>query len=109
MARGPQEAIDRVGQIAGHLLHPRAARLRVDRCDVHAAGLQLDHEEDEVPPETGQREHLDREQIGCRQAVPVSLQECLPLRSSGALGSRVDPVVVQDPLHRVPGDVVAEV
>ena len=31
-----------------------------------AAGLQLDHEEDEVPPETGQREHLDHEQISAR-------------------------------------------
>ena len=32
MARGPQKAIDRVGQIASQLLHPRAVRLRVDRC-----------------------------------------------------------------------------
>ncbi len=58
MARGPQEPIDRVGQRAGHLLHPRAARLRVDPGDVHAAGLQFDHKEDDVTPETGQREHL---------------------------------------------------
>ncbi len=49
MPRSPQEAIDRVGQIAGLLLHPRAARLRMDPGDGHAAGLQLDHEEDKIP------------------------------------------------------------
>ena len=51
MPRSPQEAIARVGQIAGLLLHPRAARLRMDPGDGHAAGLQLDHEEDKIPPE----------------------------------------------------------
>ncbi len=109
LARGPQEAVDRVDQVTGHLLHPRTAGLRVDPGDVHAAGLQLDHKEDEVTPKTGQREHFDREQIGCRQTVPVRLQERLPWRVPGSLGRRVDPVVLQDPLHRVPDDCVAEV
>ena len=49
MGRGPQTALRRVGQIAGQVLHPRAVRLRVDPGDGHAAGLSLDHEEDEVP------------------------------------------------------------
>ena len=81
MPRSPQEAIDRVGQIAGLLLHPRAARLRMDPGDGHAAGLQLDHEEDKIPPEPCQRQHLDREQIAGRQAVPVAL-----VHGSRALG-----------------------
>ena len=38
VARGPQKAIDRVGQIASQLLHPRAVRLRVDPSDVHTTG-----------------------------------------------------------------------
>ena len=42
LAHGPQEAVDRIGQIAGHLLHPPAIGLRVDPGDVHTAGLQLD-------------------------------------------------------------------
>ena len=109
LARGPQEAIDWIGQIAGHLFHPLAVGLRVDPGDVTPAGLQLDHEEDEIPPKTGQCEHLDREEIGGRQAFPVRLQERLPRRALVPLGSRYDPVVVQDPLDRVPGDVVAEV
>ena len=109
MARPAQTAIDRVGQIAGLLLHPRAARLRVDPGDGHVAGSQLDHEEDEVPPERRQRQHLDGEQIAGRQALPVRLQERLPGHVPAPLGRRVDSVVVQDPLHRGPGDSVAEV
>ena len=109
MARPAQTAIDRVGHIAGLLLHPRAARLRVDPGDGHAAGSQLDHEEDEVPPEPRQRPHLDGEQIAGRQALPVRLQERLPGHVPAPLGRRVDSVVVQDPLHRGPGDRVAEV
>ncbi len=61
LAHGPQEAVDRIGQIASHLFHPPAIGLRVDPSDVHTAGLQRDHEEDEIPPKTGQGEHLDRE------------------------------------------------
>ena len=34
-----------------------------------------DHEEDQVPLEPGQREHLDGEQIAGREALPVRLQE----------------------------------
>ena len=71
-------------------------------------GSQLDHEEDEVPPEPRQRQHLDGEQIAGRQALPVRLQERLPGHVPAPLGRRVDSVVVQDPLHRGPGDSVAE-
>ena len=109
LARGPQEAVDRIGQIAGHLLQPPAIGLWVDPGDVPPAGLQLDHEEDDIPPKTGQGAHLDREEIGGRQTFPVRLQERLPRRALVPLGSQGDPVVVQDPLNRVPGDGVAEV
>ena len=81
----------------------------MDPGDGHAAGLQRDHEEDQVPLEPGQREHLDGEQIAGREALPVRLQERLPGHAPAPLGSRVDPVVVQDPLHRGPSDLVAEV
>ena len=62
-----------------------------------------------VPPEPRQRQHLDGEQIAGRQALPVRLQERLPGHVPAPLGRRVDSVVVQDPLHRGPGDSVAEV
>ena len=60
-------------------------------------------------PEPRQRQHLDGEQIAGRQALPVRLQERLPGHVPAPLGRRVDSVVVQDPLHRGPGDSVAEV
>ena len=44
----------------------------------HTAGLQRDHEEDQVPPEPRQRQYLDGEQVARRQALPVCLQERLP-------------------------------
>ena len=53
--------------------------------------------------------NLDGEQIVGRQALPVRLQERLPGHVPAPLGRRVDSVVVQDPLHRGPGDSVAEV
>ena len=81
----------------------------MDPGDGHAAGLQRDHEEDQVTLEPGQREHLNGEQIAGREALPVRLQERLPGHAPAPLGSRVDPVVVQDPLHRGPSDLVAEV
>ena len=56
-----------------------------------------------------QRQHLDGEQIAGRQALPVRLQERLPGHVPAPLGRRGDSVVVQDPLHRGPGDSVAEV
>ena len=53
--------------------------------------------------------NLGGEQIAGREALPVRLQERLPGHAPAPLGSRVDPVVVQDPLHRGPSDLVAEV
>src|SRR5262249_51652516 len=50
LARGSQEPVDAAGQIAGHLFHPPPARLRVDPGNGHPTGLQLDYEEDKVPP-----------------------------------------------------------
>ena len=44
-----------------------------------------------------------------REALPGRLQERLPGHAPAPLGSRVDPVVVQNPLRRGPSDLVAEV
>ena len=84
-------------------------RAAADAGDLYAARLQLDHEEDQVPLETGQREHFDGKEVGSGEAGPMCQQERLPRRALTPLGGRVDPVVLQDPLHRVPGDLVTEV
>ena len=73
MARPAPTAIDRVGHIAGLLLHPRAARLRVDPGDGHAAGSQLDHEEDEVPPEPAS---VNTSTVNRSQAARPSQRAC---------------------------------
>jgi len=91
------------------LLHPRAAGLGVDAGDLDTSRLQLDHEEDEVPLETAEREHFDRKEVGSREAGPVCEQERFPRCVPTPLRGRVDPVVLQDPFHRVPGNVVTEV
>jgi hypothetical protein len=75
------------------LLDPRAAGLGVNAGELHTARLQLDHEEDEVPLETGEREHFDRKKVGSREAGLVCEQERFPRRALTPLGGRVDPVV----------------
>src|SRR5512145_303807 len=70
---------------------------------------QLYNETDKVPLETGEREHFHRKEVGSREAGPVCEQERLPRRALTPLGRRVDPVVLQDPFHRVPGNLVTEV
>ena len=109
IARCPQETVNGISERADHLLHPRATGLLVDAGDLYAARLQLDHEEDQVPLETGQREHFDRKEVGSREAGPVCQQERLPRRALTPLGGRIDPVVLEDPFHHVPGDLVTEV
>ena len=79
------------------MLHPLAAGLGVNAGDLYTARLQLDHEEDEVPLETGEREHFDRKEVGSREAGPVCEQERFPRRALTPLGGRVNPVVLQDP------------
>ena len=69
IARSPQETVNGISERAGHLLHPRAAGLLVDAGDMYAARLQLDHEEDQVPLETGQREHFDGKEVGSGEAA----------------------------------------
>ena len=89
----------------------------MDPGDGHAAGLQRvclgDHEADQVPREPGQRERwAPRPTVNRSQAVrpsPCACRNVFQGMRPAPLGSRVDPVVVQDPLHRGPSDLVAEV
>ena len=92
IARCPQETVDGISERAGHLLHPCAAGLLVDSGDLYVARLQIDHEEDQVPLETGQREHFDGKEVGSCEAGPVCQQERLPRRALTPLGGWVDPV-----------------
>ena len=66
----------------------------MDAGDLYTARLQLDHEEDEVTLETGEREHFDRKEVSSREAGPVREQERFPRRVPTPFGGRVDPVVL---------------
>ena len=81
----------------------------MDARDMHVARLQFDDEEDEVAPETAERQHLDCEQVGGREPLPVCLQKRRPARTPTALRCGVDPLLLEDPLDRIPGDLVPEV
>ena len=89
IARCPQETVNGISERAGHLLHPRAAGLLVDAGDLYAARLQIDHEEDQVPLETGQREHFDGKEVGSGEAGPMCQQERLPRRALTPLGGSI--------------------
>jgi hypothetical protein len=107
MAAIHEETFFAVNQIAGDLPHPFPVRRRRDSSDLHATALQVDHEENEVPNETAPCHDLDREEIRRSDSSPVSPQERLP--SHGATPDRIDSVLGEHALNRVPADVVSEV
>ena len=66
-----EEAVAGVGQVSRDLRHPRLVRLTRDPGDLHGAGLELHDEEDDVPDQSGHGQHLDGEEVGRRQPVPM--------------------------------------
>ena len=98
----------RVGQLPCSLLHPGFVRRAGDSCDLHRARLEPHHEEDGVPDQSAYGQDLDSEEVGRRQAVPMSGEERLPGRLRAVLGCGLDAVVLEDSLDRVAGDFVAE-
>jgi hypothetical protein len=62
VAHALQDAVDGVGEIARHLLHPSAVRLPTDAGDLDTSRLDVDDEEDVVADQPSEREYLDREE-----------------------------------------------
>ncbi len=81
----PKEAVVRVREVPGHLCHPRFVRVTRDASDLHRAGLERHHEEDDVANQSAPGEHFDGEKVRGRQAIPMSGQKCLPGRVRAAL------------------------
>ena len=67
-----EEPVVGIGQVPRDLFHPRLGRLTRDARDLHCACLQPHHEKDEVADESTERQHLDREEVGRGERVPVS-------------------------------------
>ena len=69
VALAAQEAIDAVGQVASDLLDPRVVRMADQAGDVHAVGLEIDDEPDNIADEAAERQHLDSEEVGRRDLL----------------------------------------
>ena len=104
-----KEAVFSVGQVSRDLRHPVPMRLTCNARDLYGPGLQLHDEEDDVSDESGHRQYLDGEEVGCCQLVPMRGEECLPRGCRAAFRCGRDAVVLQDRFDRVPGEVVTEI
>jgi len=103
-----QKPIHAVGEVARDLRHPRAVRLPHHPADLHAPGLEVDHEQHQVANEPGQREHLDREEVRGGDRAQVRAEKGLP-HPLAARGCWLEAVPKQDPLDGVAADLMAEV
>ena len=104
-----EEPAGGIGQVAAELHHPRAARVARDPGDVYASRLELDREKDEVAHQAAARQHLDAEEVRCRNGIPVNLEE-RPSRQ-GPTPNRcwLDAVPLEDAPDGRPTQVKAEV
>src|ERR1700674_693754 len=75
---------------------------------IHRAGLEFHDDEDHVADQSAHGQHLDGEEVGGREAVPMSGQEGLPGRVRAARRGGFDAVVFEDRLDRVARNVMAE-
>ena len=66
-------------------------RMAAQTGDVHAAGLEVDDEPDDVADEAAEREDLDGEEVGRRDRAEVRLEERLPWHRLAALGAGSKP------------------
>jgi hypothetical protein len=78
------------GDVPRDLLHPGAVRMRRDSSDVYRPGSNIDEEEDVIGDESLECTYFDAQEIGRRQAFPVSFDERRPPGMSVTLGSWLD-------------------
>jgi hypothetical protein len=96
-------------KVTRDLLDPRVVRLTDHTGDVHAAGLEVDDEPDDVADQAGDREDLDGEEVGRRDQARMRPEEGLPGHRLAALGRGFQAVLGEDALDRVSSELVAEV
>jgi hypothetical protein len=64
-----------ISDVARHLHHPSIVRVRRDAGDMHRSEGNVDEEQDVIGDESLERTHFDAQEIGRRQAFPVSFDE----------------------------------
>jgi len=101
--RLPEEAVEGVGQVPRDLHHPLLAGIARDPSDMDSPGLELHDEEDVVADEAAKGEHLDREEVGPEEPVPVRREEVAPGGLAAPFRRGDDPVLVENSHDGRPG------
>src|SRR5262245_41404290 len=109
VALATQEPVDAIGQVPRDLLDPRVVRMADQTSDVHAAGLEVDDEPDDVADETAEREDLGGEEVSRRDCSEVRSEKSPPRHCLAALGCRLQAMLGENALDRVSSDFVSEV
>jgi len=97
----PQEAVERIGQIASHLLHPFFARLSRNANNLHFSCLQPHHEKNVVANDPYKCEILDGEEVQSGQGLPMCLNKSFPRCTAPSFRRRFDPMVIKNAFYRV--------
>jgi hypothetical protein len=100
------EPIEGIGQVSSDLHHPFRVRIRRGPGEVHASAGKLNDHENVERDQSAQAPHLDGEEVGGGDAVPVSLDKCLPRHPTPSLRGRIDAVLLEEVGHGGPGDAV---
>jgi hypothetical protein len=109
VAHALQHAVDGVGEIARHLLHPGAVRLANDAGDLDTSRLDVDDEEDVVADQADEREYLNGEEVGSRDGAEMGLEERLPRHPLASRRRGFKAVLEEDALDGVAAESVAEI
>jgi len=89
-----QDAVQRIREIAGDLVHPQSIRIACDARDLNLPRRQLDKEENDEPSQPPFGPHLDSEEIGSHDQLPMPGQELFPSSFMAPLRSRFNPVLL---------------
>jgi len=92
----PEESVEGVEKVAGHLFHPRIVWCDADTSDMHLAGLEFHHEEDHVADCAKGAKCLDGEEVAGVQSFPMAFEELLPGSLARALGFRLNTRFFED-------------
>jgi hypothetical protein len=75
VALAKAKALDRVGQVASHLQHPRFVRLVNNTRELDATTRQVDDEESMKADQSRERNGLNGEEVHGRDGAPMRPQE----------------------------------
>jgi len=99
-----QETVLAVGEVPGHLAHPRAVRIGLHAGDLDTTRGDIDHEQDQAANQAARGEQFHREKVRRGQHIQMTADELIPRGLAVPLGFRADAVVVENPFDRGAAD-----